>query len=134
MNFMSPVEDIDYLTIEIVPTDRPINVVKAIRSGNVTLLLTKEGKVYGSNAKRVSYLPGVSSVQTSSMRALHRLGVITKAQMERHLDACAELSEAREKRRAAERVQEYADRLGIKLTKAQLAKVERYSPCKGPSQ
>ncbi len=123
-NFISPVEKIDHLVLEKIPTNRTINVVKATRDGRVSLLLASDGKVYSSAADSFSYTLGKHDRQTSTMRALQRLGVITKAQMEQHLAACERRTVQREKMHAADAISSYAETLGIKLTKAQQARVD----------
>lgn len=123
-NFISPVEKIDHLVLKKIPTDRTINVVKATRDGRVTLLLASDGKVYSSAADNFSYSLGRHINQTSTMRALRRLGVITKAQMEQHLAACEQRSLRRNMRHAADSITTDAKLLGIQLTKAQQAKID----------
>jgi len=123
-NYMSPVEKIDTLFLEPIPTNRTINVVKAARDGRVTLLLANDGTVYSSMSAKVCYTLGTSAVQTSTMRALRRLGVITKEQMEQHLEAGALRSLRREMKFAADSIAAHTKTLGIKLTKAQQAKVD----------
>jgi len=123
-NFMSPVQKIDALFLEPIPTNRAITVVKATRDGRITLLLAGDGKIYSSMSAKVSYMLGSSDIQTSTMRALHRLGVITKAQMDEHLAAGEKHSEQRRRKWAADSIVGDAKVLGIKLTKAQQAKVD----------
>ena len=123
-NYMSPVQKIDQMFLEPIPTDRAINVVKATRDGRVTLLLASDGRVYSNMSANVSYTLGVSDIQTSTMNALRRLGVITKAQMEEHLAAGEKRDQPRRRQWAADSIVGDAKVLGIKLTKAQQAKVD----------
>lgn len=129
MNFMSPVEKIDHLYINPLPAGKVLNVEKVIRVGNITVFATKNGKLYSPNSRRVSYMLGKGDLTTSFMNAMHKLGAITKAQMDEHLKAAEAASKRREARHVADDLRN-VKAFGIKLTKKQEAFLAEFSPKK----
>lgn len=118
-NYISPIEKIDNLIIHKIPSNRSIKVVKATRDDRVTLMLGDDGRVFSSAAEDFAYMPGTDWRQVSTMKALRRLGVITAAQLEQHLECGRRATARRDALHAAEQITRYAKTLGIELSTKQ---------------
>jgi hypothetical protein len=123
--FHSPVEKIRQLELDVLPSGKPMRVEKAIRVGGVTVFLGRNGKLYATGIKKRSvYLFGRFPWQESMMEGLYRLGAITKRQRDQHLRAVKRSEEAKAARYGALEFERLAERMGIKLTKAQQNRID----------
>lgn len=127
-NYISPVEKIDSLIIHKIPSNKAIKVIKAVRDDRVTLMLAEDGRVYSSAAESFAYLPGSDWRQVSTMKALRRLGVITAAQLEQHLECGRRETARRDALHAAEQIMRHAKTLGIELSTKQMQKISEAKP------
>lgn len=122
----SPVKSISELRIHPLPAGKAINVTKAIRYDGKTFILGAEGTVYSSCVRDNGfYTLSMWGFATSMVRALARIGVITRKDAETHLAAARATDEWRHKR---ERVADFAAsarKIGMKLTRKQLRQLEK---------
>lgn len=119
VHLMSPVKKINELWIYEFPAGKPINVKKACRVAGVTLLINDKGRVYTTRGKSASYMLGRGDLTDAMIKALQRLGAITKAQLEEHMAAATKRSEDRRKKYAADELLSASKILGVPLTKTQ---------------
>ena len=119
----SPVKAINELNIHQLPAGKAVKVVKAIRYDGKTFILGADGTVYCSAVANRAYYPLASwGWATSMVRALARLGALSKKDAETHIAAAAKVDNARELKSAASGLVQYAEELGLRFTKKQ----ERY--------
>ncbi len=121
---ISSVKEIDDLHIDQLPAGKPLNVAKAVRIDRLTLFVTEDGRLYSDQLGKYAYCPGEWPWMNSLMRALHKMKVITKAQMDQHLALCECRSRARSKKHAAEYMQKLADEHGFELSDEQKSALE----------
>lgn len=121
---MSPVPKIDNLWLDHLPAGKVVNVAKVVRVDRTTIFITDQGKLYNAGQNNYCYTLGSESVSAPIVKALHKLGAITAKQRDDHLKAASTAAERQRKRWAAESVIKDSAKAGIKLTKAQLAKLK----------
>jgi hypothetical protein len=118
----SKVEDIAKVFFYPLPT-RPTNVARAMRSGRAHVVIDADGRVYTSEISQGRYWTPLTRV-ADTVNAMMKMGMLSKAAVEQHIAAHEQEKQARERRYASTSVMENAERAGIKLTKAQTAKLE----------
>lgn len=119
----SPIKSISELRIHQLPAGKAVKVAKAIRYDGKTFILGADGTVYCSAVTNRSYYPLAAwGWATSMVRALARLGVLTKKDAETHIAAAAKADNNRELKGCAAGLLQYAEELGLRFTKKQ----ERY--------
>lgn len=129
MNLISPVKAIDELWIEKLAS-RPIKVAKSVNIEGLVLCVTSDGRLYSNKAERYCYTPGNYMRHEKMFRALKALGVLSKAQIERHKAACDASDAARHARWAAESMVKNAEKTGIPLSAAQKKFVAKHGKTK----
>ncbi len=122
--FGSPVESIRKLRVHTVPTSG-INAKKAVRIGKTVLILGNNGKLYSNDSRNACYMLGSEGWVTNVIRAAHRLGFVSKEELESHLKANKEAAKKRNRKEAATMLRHYAKELGVPLTQEQLNIVNR---------
>lgn len=107
---------------------RPLKVDKVIRSGAITVLQDAKGKLYSPSISTNVYYDAehMSNKLPNLFAALCRLQVITKEEMAKDKEHRKLMHEKSVKTYAATDLVDGAAKLGLKLTKAQLAKLEPY--------
>lgn len=120
---ISTVPEIDNLYFKEMPSSRPVNVVKAVRVGRIYIFKDSNGNLYSNKIGRFAYMPGDWPWVDDTMKALLKLKVITKEQMDAHLEHCKMNSERREKEYALQNITEIGKKYGFKLTKRQISKL-----------
>lgn len=119
-SFLSPVEKINRLVFNPIPTGRPVALDKMLRVSGFVVIVDAKGKLYSPNLKdRVCYSCETWPWSDSLLRALVKLGVITSEEMDAHLKRAKEIDNLRSRRNAAKELKRYANRLGMKLTASQ---------------
>ncbi len=126
MNFISPVEAVDRIWIEKMPSSKPVKVARAVRCGRVVLMQAENGRLYSDRAEQVCYVPGDFNHHADWFGALKALGVITAKQVAAHKAACDRRDAARKQRYAADDLAKAAKVAGLPLTKAQQAFVAKH--------
>lgn len=122
----SPVKSISDLRIHPLPAGKSINVTKAIRYDGKTFILGANGIVYSSCVRDNGfYTLSVWGWATSMVRALARIGVISRKDAETHLAAAKATDEWRTRRERAADFAASARRIGLKLTRKQLRQLEK---------
>ena len=119
----SNVDKIDNLWLEALPRSRVIKIEKAIAVERIVLFVTAEGRLYHNGLENYSYMPGIRVWTKALMRALLKLKIITKQQMDDHLSLCNKVDAKRIKKNDLDHIQNIAKRNKIKLTKAQLKRL-----------
>lgn len=94
----SPVKKLNDLTLHILKSSSILNCVKVFRSGNITVFLGKNGKLYCTGIiDNHYYTPGEYPWQTSLMLCLNKMGVLTDEQINEHIKFCKEATKKRQK-------------------------------------
>ena len=119
----STVPEIDDLYFHELPSSRPLIINKAVRVGSTIILVGKNGKLYSNTIGKFAYVPGKWPWMTDTMKALVKLGVITKEQMKLHMDHCDRNEKARDITRAKRDLEYIAKKFGVKFTDEQIAKI-----------
>lgn len=122
---MSRNEKIDGFRIEPIPT-RPARVRKIVRIDKTIVALLEDGTVVSNHgADRWAYPASMKSFHWmhSLTQALCKLGLISKDDQKKHIDHCEKRDRVSEVKWAEEHLQANAEKLGIKLTKAQKTKI-----------
>ena len=116
-----------YICIFQVPV-KPLKVDKVVRSGAITVLQDAKGKLYSPSILRNTWFNAerMSNKLPDLFAALCRLQVITREEMEQDKKHRKLVHEKYVKTYAATDLVDGAAKLGLKLTKAQLAKLEPY--------
>lgn len=122
-SFISPVEKIDNLVIQQLPSNRPINVTKAVRVNRITVLIAENGYLYSDQLQKFCYTPGNWPWQDSLMKALKRLGVINKEQMDEHILYGKQAEQSRTKASDKDYLELLAKRYSFSLTQEQHEKL-----------
>lgn len=121
----SPDPELDNLMLRRLPAGRVTTLAKGIRIDNDLIFVGADGKVYTSFLKEYAYLPGMYRWMENLLTGLTKLEVISKEVAAMHKATC-ERAEARDRKRfAAKQITQYAETLGVKLTKAQLAAIDK---------
>lgn len=119
----SPIKAINELRIHQLPAGKAVKVAKAIRYDGKTFILGVDGTVYCSAVMNRAFYPlSAWGWATSMVRALVRLGALSKKDAETHLAAAAKVDTTRELKQCAAGLVSYAEDLGLRFTKKQ----ERY--------
>ena len=85
---LSPVREIKDLYFDVLPSSRVVKLVKGVRVGRVTVLLGANGNLYSPSIDaRREYSCSDWLWSDSLMRALVKLGVISKASLAEHMEA-----------------------------------------------
>lgn len=122
MNLISPVEKINRLLIQQLPSNKVIKTAAVCRYGRNTLILSADGRrVYASYAPKIAYT--VSCKNDDLVLALHKIGYITAAEAKQHIETSATRRKHNQARNAARDFTVDATKLGVKLTRAQLKKL-----------
>lgn len=114
------------IRIEPIPA-RPIKVARVVRTDNVTVFLDDKGRIYSTGIRNgFAYTPGWgdSSNHVATFQCLVKLGVISKADADEHERIAKEISDRRFRKYAAEALVKNAKEVGLKLTAAQIKKIE----------
>ena len=122
-SIISTVPEIDALHFEQMPSARPVEVEKAIRSGREYILKGKDGCFYSTAIGNSAYAPGKWPWTTDVMKGLVRLGAITKQQMQSHIKHCDEVAEITAKRYDLSELKRLEKKYGLDLTKDQIKAV-----------
>jgi len=124
-HIISPVEEISDLEIEPMPKKKILRPEKVALCGNVLIVKLKNSHILYCNAinGRTHYGLGVYRFTTELMKCLLVLGIITKEQMEMHIDVCNKLEIKEAKDAALTRMQYLSEKYKFKLTKEQLKKL-----------
>lgn len=123
----SPIQQIDDLSIESLPTGKPVAAEKVVRIDGLILIVGKNGRLYAHGHRfdgRFSYTFGTWPWTDPLMKALAKAGVISKEAAKQHAEKAAEFTAKREAKNAADRLVYVAKEAGIKLTARQLAQIE----------
>ena len=128
----SKVESLENLWIAQVPV-KPVNVTRAVRTGNTVVLLGEKGQIYATGIQTgISYSDGQASTKLQdTIAGLSKLGHITPQAAEQHRALNERLKLQREQRWAANSLTDAAHRLGIKLTAAQWRKLDALTASEG---
>lgn len=122
-SLISPVPEVHHIHIRELKAGQVIKVARAVRVDRETLFITESGQAYTSRRQGWAFTPG-HEASMSMVRALQKLGVITTAQMKAHIAIGERIRKRTDDRWSARSIQEHAQKLGIKLTAAQLKKIE----------
>jgi hypothetical protein len=116
----SPVKKIRDIWIEPIPGGRIIPAAKVVKVDGIVFILGKNGKIYCNQVmKRGFYLLSKYSWMVPFLWALHRMGYLTKAEMEEHLAAAEKAQRGYRLRASLQSFHEAVEELGLKITVAQ---------------
>jgi len=125
MGLSSPVETLDYLFLNKMPTGRVIKMKHAIRSGSLTILVGDNGKLYCDRLHGYHYCPGEYPWLDPFMKSLVKLKVITKEEHDQHLKWNEECYTERNNKRLHESLLNQAKEAGIKFNNSQKKKIDK---------
>ena len=105
----------DDIHFEMIPTERVIkNIESVIRVDGELVFKAKDGRLYWSRNQNASYIAGMWPWAPAMMKALTKLGIITRKEADEHLRECKEKDDARNREYDMERIRELCQRNGIK--------------------
>lgn len=107
------------------PTKGLFNISKLFRIGGTVFAITKNGTLYTDGNMCKNMILTDHQVTNPCVVALKRLGVITAKQLQEHQDWCKRYQENTNIYYALKYDAEKFERVGVKFTKSQLAKIER---------
>lgn len=118
----SKIADIAKLAFYPLPTV-PTKVARAIRVEKVLVVIGENGRVYTSEIQDWTYWTRIERL-SRTVAGLIKLGMLTDEAVAQHKAAVKTEAEATDRRRASLHILESIEAAGVKLTKAQLAKLE----------
>lgn len=122
---LSPIKSINLLSVSQIP-QRPFAVAKAVGIGRRdVVLISPKGIIYSTQVRSNNVAYSFGCNLESTVEGLKRLGVLSKEAADEHNRIHREREEKRDARYAAERFEEHAKTLGLRLTAAQLSAVEK---------
>lgn len=118
----SPIEEIDNLWLERLPSGKILREATVVRYDNVTVIIPKKGyPIYSSSIQNhVSYSTGHGPWFDGMMKCLHRAGVISKKAIDDHMARVKAISERQSKEWALKDLNRISEKFGIKFTEKQL--------------
>lgn len=118
----SKIDEIENLQIDPMPSGVVMRGEAVVRCGEVIVVVpAKGGKIYSPNfSKGVHYSIGVWPWTEGMMKALWRLGIISRKAMDMHISSVSEIEKARERMADFERMEGYARKYGFNLTSEQV--------------
>ncbi len=123
---VSPVEKINNLWIDGLPSGKAVAIVRAVKVEGVTFMLGKNGKLYCDRISgRGVYLLHRYGFTDSLCRAMRSLGVITQAEAQQHMDAANLATKKSEFGELAGQFRYFAKKVGIELTRNQTRMIAR---------
>lgn len=113
------------IRIDPIPT-KPIKVARVVRTDRVTVFLDEHGRIYSTGVQDRFAFPAdwQSQRHTNTFACLVKLGVIKKADIDEHDRQVKALLQGKETRDKAKEFEKNAAALGLKLTTAQMRKIE----------
>lgn len=120
-SFSSPVPEIAALHIDPIPT-RPIKVARAVRVEGTVVLVDEKGRIYsdGVHARAHFTLSRIDMGGTGrTFEACRRLGLVSKAMLAEHARVVKEREQHRDRKWAADSIEEKVKALGLVLTPKQ---------------
>lgn len=122
----SKVEAVEQLFFRPIPS-KPINVERVVRVGNTTTFVDTAGNVYSTGVdKNCHYAIGRNSTALSNTLAgCIKLGLLTKEAVKKHEEYNALVHAKRLRKYSANALRINAFELGLKLTKAQEARITK---------
>ena len=117
---ISPVNEIDQLLFHKTPTNRPVNIVKLFKSGNITILVGKNGKLYCDRLADHAFIPSDWNWNDSVLKGLVKLKIITQEAMDKHIAHCNKVALMKEKQYAKKELERLANKFNFKITDEQL--------------
>lgn len=121
--FFTKVESLHGLSIEALPHGKTKGTF--LRNGTTTVLVDEKGRFYSSAVRSKVFYAGYSPGVSSTLELLAKHGFLSKAAVKEHTDAAA-LQHARwERGSSAKFMLSNAKTLGLKLTKAQQAAIDK---------
>ena len=125
----SKVAEISRLTFYPLP-GKPVKVAQAMKSGGALVVVGVNGRIYTSQANSRTYWSTLNRM-SDTVEALVKFGMLSPQAIEQHKAAAKAESDAREMRYASSAILDNTDAAGIKLTKAQLAKLQAQASAHG---
>jgi hypothetical protein len=118
----SSVGEIENLRIDCMPSGRVMRGATVVRCDDVIVVVpAKAERIYSPNiSNHVHYAIGVWPWTEAMMKALWRMGIISKQAMDTHTSHVAELEKARESMADLDRMERYARKYGFELTSEQV--------------
>lgn len=124
MMICSPVESINNLYIEMLPSGRAISIEKVARSGDTIIYLAKSGKLYTDRIRDFAYLPGKYGWMKPILKCLVKLKVVPQKDANAHWSVCEKADNERSKKYAAESLEQDMKTLGLSLTPKQRVAID----------
>lgn len=123
-HILSPIEDINRITIEPFPTNRQVRGARVVRIDRVVVAVDEKGQIYSTQVLSCcAYVFGANMEAT--LKGVQRLGLLSAKAAKQHNDMVALMAAKDERRWAANTIANVAKTLGLKLTNAQLGAIER---------
>lgn len=120
---ISHVKAINNLFIRPLPAGKPVRVEKAVRVSGITVFVGSKGTLYCDAIKSYAYTPSIYPWTDAMMRALEKLGVITRDQRMEHVRRCKEIDAVRDKKWRWKHLLECSEKYGFKVTAEQRSKL-----------
>lgn len=123
----SPVAKINTLPIHRLPAGRALRVTKVIKADGVLLILAENGNVYSDSIKdRRFYMLAMWRFTPGVLKGLHGLGVITKKDVEAHMDEVRKQVERTKRQEMVNDLFRAARRLDVVFNDQQRKVLRRY--------
>lgn len=123
-HILSPIEDINRINIEPFPTNRLVRVARVVRVDGILVAVDEKGRIYSSQVDaHCAYSFGCDF--ESTLRGLLRLRMLSKAAVKQHHDLWVLRQIKRDRKQAANLLEQHVRTLGLKLTNAQRGAIDR---------
>lgn len=120
----SPVKAIEDLCFEALPSRKKVDVVAAVRVDKTTVFLDSMGRIYSTQVRdKRFYILGCGLDDT--LTGCRLLGLLSKEAVDKHAEAMKAAKLERERKWAAESLEENVKTLKIKLTGTQIRELAK---------
>lgn len=123
-SILSPITDISNVQVEPIPSNKILRGAKICKTDGVIVILDKDGVLY-SNQVSAGRAYTFGCGMEATLRGAVRLGVLSKEAVKQHEAMASEHSNKEARQYAAKTIEHQAKVLGIKLTNAQIGRIER---------
>jgi hypothetical protein len=123
-SILSPITEISRLQIEPIPTNKVLRGARVCKVDSITLIVDEQGTFYSSQV-RAGCAYSFGSGLEATIKGAMRLGLLSKEAVKQHHAMASEHRNKEARQYAAKSFENQAKVLGIKLTNAQMGRIER---------
>lgn len=120
----SPILEISRLKLEPIPTNKILRDAKVCRVEGVTVIVDKYGTIYSPQVTASRAYPYKCGLE-ATLKGAARLGILSKSALKQHTDMVAKERARDAEYHAARSIADQAKVLGLKLTNAQMGRLQR---------